>query len=80
MNSYSPTVRSAYKTDPNWFEQYKDLNDPRYDQDGYDMYGYDVNGVDRSGNCHYDYNYDGEELYYDVCFMFKNYMPNTGGV
>ena len=81
--NYSPTVHSAYKTDANWFEKYKDLNDPRYDLDGYDCYGYDKNGVDRAGNTYCDYQeseMDDESLRMDVIMMFVNYMPNKGGV
>jgi hypothetical protein len=81
---YSPTVHFAYKQDANWFEKYKDLNDPRYDLDGYDCYGYDKNGVDRAGYSYYDYqesdmDEDGS-LRIDVITMFVSYMPNRGGV
>jgi hypothetical protein len=80
-NNYSPTVRSVYTADPNWFEQYKDPQNPTYDLDGFDAHGYDKNGVDRAGYSRYDYTYeDTNELYFDVCFMFKNYKPKTGGL
>lgn len=58
---YSPTVTSAYQTDPCWWKKYAyptgQTNDNfvLYDPDGYDSYGYDKNDVDRAGNKEWDY-------------------------
>jgi len=82
---YSPTIQSAYKKDPNWFEKYVDPENPVYDKDGFDQYGYDRNGVDRAGHTEYDYqsaeiHNDGDgTLMLDVFMMFLNYTPIEGG-
>lgn len=64
---YSPTVRAAYRVNPDWHKAVADESgmESRYDADGYDMYGYDIFGIDRAGFSTAEY--DENSIDFDDC-------------
>lgn len=81
---YSPTVRAAYRINPDWHQGVvgADGLESRYDVDGYDMYGSDASGIDRAGfsaseydmnsidfdDCGFEYNTDFEREFESWAF------------
>ena len=61
IGKYSPTVRTAYSSDQNWWTKNGGGTgngvspDSIYDNDGYDEFGYNNVGHDRASNTEHDY-------------------------